>query len=74
MFFLPDDGVYDNSLNPLRELSNLLDTPDTDLLMDQPLTNKIRGWVAAAAVIIPVAIQIITLFNKSPLFKQFFGG
>jgi hypothetical protein len=83
LLFLPHDDVednpvnlseLDNSLNPLRELSSLMETPETDLLIDEPLMSKVRAWVAAAAVIIPISIQIITLFSKSPLFSKFFGG
>jgi hypothetical protein len=74
LFFVSDRSVEDNTLYPLRELSPLLETPETELLIEEPLMNKVRGWGAAAAVMIPVAIQIITLFNKSPFFKAIFGG
>jgi hypothetical protein len=74
LFFLSERSVEYNTLFPLRELSKLLETPETDLLIEEPLLNKVRGLAAAAAVMIPVAIQIITLFNKSPIFKTIFGG
>jgi hypothetical protein len=74
LFFLSDTNVEDNTLYPLGELSKLLDTPETDLLTEESLMNKLRGLMAAAAVMIPLAIQIITLFDKSPFFKAVFGG
>jgi hypothetical protein len=74
LFFLSDKSVEHNTLFPLREIPNLMEIPETDLLVEESLMNKVRGWVAAAAVVIPVAIQIITLFNKSPFFRAIFGG
>jgi hypothetical protein len=66
LFFLPGKEL-DNTFYPLTEISKLLETTEIDLLVEEPLINRIRGWGAAAAVIIPVAIQLIGLFTRTPL-------
>jgi hypothetical protein len=71
---LSDNDVENNTLYPLGESSKLLEIPETDLLIEEPLMNKVRIWGAAAITAIPVAIQLITFINKLPVFKAIFGG
>jgi hypothetical protein len=40
LFFWSGDDVDDKTLYPLRELSKLLETPETDLLIEEPLMNN----------------------------------
>lgn len=61
-FFLYDRNVEENTLFPLREISMLLEKPQTELLAQQQLKNKLKEWGAAAAIIIPLIIQIIALY------------
>jgi hypothetical protein len=62
LFFLSDKSVEENTLYPLREISNLLGKPETELLTEQQLRNKLKEWSAAAVIIIPLVIQIIGLY------------
>jgi len=73
LFFLPGREL-DNIFYPLIEISKILETTETDLLVEEPIINKVRGWGAAAAVIIPVAIQLIAFFNKTAWYRLIFGG
>jgi hypothetical protein len=40
LFFWSGEDVDDKTLYPLRELSKLLETPETDLLIEGPLMNN----------------------------------
>lgn len=48
LFFSSDTMVKNNSLDPLREISKLLDTPESELLVGQSLKNRLMEWGAAA--------------------------
>jgi hypothetical protein len=61
--FLSDKKMEQDTLEPLRELSRLLDKPPSEILVDQPLIAKLKGWGAAAAVIIPLIIQLASTFG-----------
>jgi hypothetical protein len=61
MLFLSDKRMERDTLGPLREVSKLLGKPLPEILEEQPLTNKLKEWGAAAAVIVPLIIQITTI-------------
>jgi hypothetical protein len=55
-----EEKSEDNTLEPVRYLSTFMDIPETEILIEQPITNKLKQYGAAAAVVVPLAIQ---LFN-----------
>jgi hypothetical protein len=67
-FFSSDTLVKNNTLNPLKEISKLLNTSESELLVGQSLKNRLMEWGAAAAVFIPLTIQTVTFITP------FFGS
>jgi hypothetical protein len=61
LFFVSDKRVEADTLYPLRKISELLNKPETELLVGEALKNRVKELGAAAAAIIPLTIQIITL-------------
>lgn len=63
--FLSDKAIEDNTLEPLRDISKLLDRPTSQILTEQPLLNKLKDWGAAATVIVSLTISVINvLLNR----------
>jgi hypothetical protein len=61
LVFLSDKGIEDNTLQPLRSISKLLERPASEILTEQPLLNKIKDWGAAATVMVSLTISIINV-------------
>ena len=58
-----DVSMEHDTLEPIRYLYKLMDIPsDRSMLTAQPLTNKIKEYVAVAVVVVPLVIQLFSTF------------
>jgi hypothetical protein len=64
LVFQEDKFEYEEyTLEPLRYLCKFQRVPETEILIEQPLKNKLKDYGAAAAVLIPLAVQILNVIH-----------
>jgi len=68
MVFQKDQLEYDNyTLEPVRYLYKFLNMPETQILTQQLLTNKLKDYGNAAIVLVPTAVLILNTFKQFTL-------